>query len=80
MSPQQGKAMSRTQQAIMKAILKEMEAKGVTRYAIYKATGVDQGQLANVAKGKVRLGWEALDKILDHLGLKIVIRPKRKGR
>jgi hypothetical protein len=55
---------------------------GTSRYRISKATGVDQGQLCRFMQGQPGgLSFESVDKVLDTLGLEIVIRPrsKRKG-
>src|SRR5262245_35209148 len=53
---------------------------GMSRYAISKATGVDQGQLCNFLQGKAGLSFETADRILVALGLEIVIRRKRAGK
>ena len=53
---------------------------GMSRYAISKATGIDQALLCRFLKGQSSLSFETADKVLDALGLEIVIRPcpKRK--
>jgi len=57
-----------------------IERSGQTRYAISKATGIDQAQLSRLVSGEAGLGWDALKRLCDHLGVEIVVRPKRKGR
>jgi DNA-binding phage protein len=54
---------------------------GMSRYAISKATGIDQGQLCRFMQGQPGgLSFESVDKVLDALGLEIVIRPRRKRK
>ena len=54
---------------------------GTSRYRISKATGVDQGQLCRFMQGQPGgLSFESVDKVLDALGLEIVIRPRRKRK
>lgn len=59
---------------------KAIHASGKTRYAIHKATGIDQGQLSRLMKGQAGLSLDSLEKLADFLGLEIIIRPKRKAR
>ena len=49
---------------------------GMSRYAISKVTGIDQGLLCRFLKGQSSLSFETADKVLDALGLEIVIRPR----
>jgi hypothetical protein len=53
---------------------------GVTRYRIWKQTGIGQDLLCKFLKGQTGLSLMTVDKILDVLGLEIVIRPKRTTR
>lgn len=55
---------------------------GHSRYAISKATGIDQGHLSNLMSGKAGLSLENLEKICGFLGLEIIIKSakKMKGR
>jgi transcriptional regulator with XRE-family HTH domain len=65
---------------LLDSIRKAIEASGKTRYAIHKATGIDQGQLSKLMKGQAGLSLDTLEKLADFLGLEIIIRPKRKAR
>ena len=49
---------------------------GMSRYAISKATGIDQGLLCRFLKGQSSLSFDTADKVLDALGLEVVIRPR----
>ena len=60
-------------------IRKAVMESGVTRYAIFKATGIDQGTLSKFVHGQVGLSMDSLDALADMLGLKIVAR-RRKGK
>ena len=53
---------------------------GMSRYAISKATGIDQALLCRFLKGQSSMALETVDKVLDALGLEIVIRPRRTGK
>jgi DNA-binding phage protein len=67
---------------VAELIREAIRAGGMSRYAISKATGIDQGQLCRFMQGQPGgLSFESVDKVLDALGLEIVIRPKstRKG-
>jgi transcriptional regulator with XRE-family HTH domain len=49
---------------------------GLTRYAIGKATGIDQGTLSRFMSGKGGLSTEALDAIGELIDLRVTI-PKQ---
>ena len=53
---------------------------GMSRYAISKATGIDQGLLCRFLKGQSSLSFETADKVLDALGMEVVIRPRPKRK
>jgi DNA-binding phage protein len=53
---------------------------GMTRYAIWKATGVGQDHLCHFLAGKSSMSFATADKILDALGLEIVFKPKCTAR
>ena len=53
---------------------------GMSRYAISKVTGIDQGLLCRFLKGQSSLSFETADKVLDALGLEVEIRPKHTTR
>jgi len=59
-----------------------IEESGLSRYAISKATGIDQGQLSNMMRGKVGLGLENIERLLAFLDLEIRLEPRKqpKGR
>jgi DNA transposition AAA+ family ATPase len=63
---------------------KAIEESGLTRYAIWQATGIDQGSLCKFMQGERGLGMDSIDKLADLLGLHIVAdakptRTKEKG-
>lgn len=53
-------------------IRKAVRESGVTRYAIFKATGIDQGTLSKFVRGQVGLSMDSLDALADMLGLEVV--------
>jgi hypothetical protein len=62
---------------LLKAIRQAIQASGMSRYAIHKATGIDQGQLSKLMKRQAGLSLESLETLADFLGLEIIIRAKR---
>lgn len=61
---------------VLDEIGKAIERSGQTRYAIWKATGIDQGQLSKLVRGEVGISLENLQILLDYLELEIKIQPK----
>lgn len=60
-----------------------VERSGVTRYAIWQETGIDQGTLSKFMAGNRGLSIESIDKLADLLGLHIVTdaeQARPKGR
>ncbi len=56
---------------------------GMTRYAIWKATGIDQATLSRFVAGERRLSMDSLDRLADLLDLNITTGRRRrttKGR
>jgi transcriptional regulator with XRE-family HTH domain len=51
--------------------IKQATAEGESRYALAKATGVDQGNLTNFLLGKRGLSLDAIDALANHLGWKL---------
>lgn len=65
---------------VLNEIRRAIRDSNVSRYAIYKATGIDQGQLSKLMAGEVGVSLANLQKLLDYLELEIVIRPKRRRK
>lgn len=53
---------------------------GLTRYRIAKETDIDESALAKFYNGHRTLSMEALDRLGEFLGLRIVAERKPKGR
>jgi transcriptional regulator with XRE-family HTH domain len=53
---------------------------GESRYSISKRTGISQAMLSRVLSGERGMRLEMIDRLMDGLGLEIVIRPRRKPR
>ena len=66
--------------AVLDEIRKAIKQSNQTRYAIFKATGIDQAQLSKLMKGETGLSLASLQRLLDYLELEIVIQPKRRRR
>jgi DNA-binding phage protein len=62
---------------ITELIQDAIRSSGVSRYAISKATGVGQDHLCHFLKGESSMSLATVDKLMDALGLEIVIRPRR---
>ncbi len=53
----------------------------LSRYAIHKATGIDQSVLSRFVAGQCGLSLESIDKVCELLGLRLVAKgPKRKAK
>ena len=61
-------------------IQEAIRSSGVSRYAISKATGIGQDHLCHFLKGESSMSLATVDKVLDALGLEVVIRPRRSTR
>lgn len=59
-----------------------IDASGLTRYAIAKATGIDESALSKFYNGQRGINTNTLDKLGECLGLRIVMdeKPEKKGR
>ena len=55
---------------------------GLTRYRIAQDTGIDESTLAKFYHGHRGMSLDNLDRLCEHLGLRVVMdrKPKRKGR
>jgi hypothetical protein len=62
---------------ITECIQEAIRSAGMSRYAISKATGIDQGQLCRFMQGQPGgLSFESVDRVLDCLGLAVEIKPR----
>ncbi len=61
---------------------KAIDESGESRYAIAKATGIDESALAKFYNGHRGITTDTLDRLGDYLGLRIVMdaKPKQKGK
>jgi hypothetical protein len=50
---------------------------GESRYSISKRTGISQATLCRVLAGERGMRLEMIDKLMDGLGLELVVRPRR---
>ncbi len=59
-------------------VRKLIDTSGKSRYAIWKETGISQGQLSDFMSGERGIGLEAMERLLKYLGREIVIRKIKK--
>ena len=72
-----GKRHTKLSDQIRRAVLES----GLSRYAIWQATGIDQATLCRFVAGKCGMTLETLDVLAEHLDLNITVgKGKRKGR
>jgi transcriptional regulator with XRE-family HTH domain len=57
-----------------------IDASGMSRYAVCKALGVDQGLMSRFMAGKGGFSVETIDKLGELLGLKLVTTKPAKGK
>ncbi len=62
------------------AVRKAIDESGESRYAIAKATGIDESALAKFYNGHRGITTDTLDRLGDYLGLRIVMDRKPKTR
>ena len=55
-------------------------ARGISQRDLARLVGVTEGAISRFLKGEREASFETIDKILDVLGLEIVIRPRRKRK
>jgi hypothetical protein len=71
--------MARKPNKLSDQIRQAIDGCGQTRYQIWQATGVPQETLCRFMAGKAGLSMPVLDKLAEHLGLRIVAdKPKAK--
>ncbi|MCX7387542.1 MAG: helix-turn-helix domain-containing protein [Planctomycetales bacterium] len=63
---------------ILNEVRQLIENSGESRYSIWKATGIPQGQLCRLMQGQSGLSLDSLERLLQHLGHEIRIT-KRGG-
>ena len=56
---------------------KAIRASNKTRYRLWQETGIDQALLVRFMARKSGLSIESIEKLIEALGLEIVIKPKR---
>lgn len=71
--------MSKKRTSVTDQVRRAILTSGMSRYAICKASGVEQAALSRFMAGKTSLTLTTLDRMADVLGLDLVVRkPKRK--
>lgn len=63
---------------ILNEVRQLIENSGESRYSIWKATGIPQGQLCRLMQGQSGLSLDSLERLLQHLGHEI--RITKRGR
>ena len=66
--------------ALMDDIRDAIENSGDTCYRIALDTGLNKSQLSRLMSGERGLRMEALEMLADHLGYRITLVKKRKGK
>ena len=63
-------------------VRKAIDDSGESRYAIAKATGIDESALAKFYNGQRGITTDTLDRLAEYLRLRIVIdrKPNQKGK
>ena len=63
---------------VLDAVRRAIQQSGQSRYAISKATGIDQGHLSKLMAGTSGLSIERLEQLARHLDLEIIVRPRQR--
>ena len=61
---------------VFEQIREAIRTSGITRYRLWIETGLDQALLARFMLGKSGLSVESIEKLVDVLGLEIIVQPK----
>ena len=65
---------------VLDEIRQAIETSDVSRYRIWRDTGITQSHLCKLLSGERGMSIEAMERLADYLGLEIVIRPKRRKK
>ena len=65
---------------LTKAISAAVRASDQSPYAIAKGAGVARSQLSRMMRGESGMTADTIERLADHLGLRITIEPKGKTR
>jgi transcriptional regulator with XRE-family HTH domain len=57
-----------------------VDASGMSRYAICKAIGLNQGAMSRFMSGKSGIAMDTLDRLAELLGLDVVARHKAQSK
>jgi transcriptional regulator with XRE-family HTH domain len=57
-------------------IREAVDASGLSRYAICKAIGLNQGAMSRFMSGKSGMSLDSLDRIAEFIGIEVVVKPK----
>lgn len=63
---------------ILQELRQALQKSELSRYAISKMSGIDQGQLSRFLSGQTVLGVAIAEKLADCLGMEIVLRKRKK--
>ena len=66
--------MAKRRQKLSDQIRRAVRECGMSRYEIWKVTGIDQGTLSRFVAGKAGMTIDSLDRLADLLGLNITVR------
>jgi transcriptional regulator with XRE-family HTH domain len=72
--------MSKQRSLLTAAVRRAIADSGLSRYAISKASGIDQAALSRFMARKVGLTLASLDALADVLHLRLVVGKPKKGR
>jgi transcriptional regulator with XRE-family HTH domain len=72
--------MARRKRTLSHQLRQAIKASDLSRYAICKATDIDQAAMSKFMKGTVGLSLAAVERLTDFLGLELVQRSDQEGR
>jgi transcriptional regulator with XRE-family HTH domain len=65
---------------IHECLIRAIRDTGLSQREVSRVTGVDETLVSRFLRGLRQPNFETIDKILDALGLEIVVRPRRRGK
>ncbi len=75
-----GMGMTKRRLGLIDQIRRAVKVSDLTRYAIWKATGIDQSTLSRFVAGKRGLSMDALDRLGKLLDLNITTGRRRRSK
>ena len=65
---------------IGECLIQAIRDTGLSQREVSRIAGVDETLISRFVRGQRQPNFETIDRILDGLGLEVVVRPRRRGK